>query len=228
MPSLLNSPLDLIALRKAARDEVVAALDSVSSESKALVLDPALSGPLGLVAEVREFKEHGVEKIYHLLPEPLATECRDVVYIVRPQLGLMEQIAQQVLQLEREDARAKSKSRRSYTLFLLPRRSMVCEKVLQDEGVLELLTVREVGVQLIPLEDDVLSLELPCFRECWLDGDPSALHTVATSVMKLQAMFGTIPTVRGVGEKAEAVVEQVKTMRKILAADGLLLSLIHI
>ena len=40
--------------------------------------------------------------------------------------------------------------------------------------------------------------------------------------MKLQAMFGTIPTVRGVGEKAEAVVEQVKTMRKILAADGLL------
>ena len=222
MPSLLNSPLDLIALRKAARDEVVAALDSVSSESKALVLDPALSGPLGLVAEVREFKEHGVEKIYHLLPEPLATECRDVVYIVRPQLELMEQIAQQVLQLEREDARAKSKSRRSYTLFLLPRRSMVCEKVLQDEGVLELLTVREVGVQLIPLEDDVLSLELPCFRECWLDGDPSALHTVATSVMKLQAMFGTIPTVRGVGEKAEAVVEQIKTMRKILAADGLL------
>ena len=138
MPSLLNSPLDLIALRKAARDEVVAALDSVSSESKALVLDPALSGPLGLVAEVREFKEHGVEKIYHLLPEPLATECRDVVYIVRPQLELMEQIAQQVLQLEREDARAKKSTtpRRSYTLFLLPRRSMVCEKVLQDEGVL--------------------------------------------------------------------------------------------
>ena len=53
MPSLLNSPLDLIALRKAARDEVVAALDSVSSESKALVLDPALSGSLGLLAEVR-------------------------------------------------------------------------------------------------------------------------------------------------------------------------------
>ena len=78
------------------------------------------------------------------------------------------------LELEREDARAKAKTRRSYTLFLLPRRSMVCEKVLQDEGVLELLTVREVGVQLIPLEDDVLSLELPCFRECWLDGDPSA------------------------------------------------------
>ena len=83
MPSLLNSPLDLIALRKAARDEVVAALDSVSSESKALVLDPALSGPLGLVARPLDFRAHGVDKIYHLESGPPPQGAGPLVYFVR-------------------------------------------------------------------------------------------------------------------------------------------------
>ena len=30
------------------------------------------------------------------------------------------------------------------------------------------MTVRELGAQLIPLEDDVLSLEQPCFKELFL------------------------------------------------------------
>ena len=45
---------DLAALREHSRQELMAALDSVSSPEggpgKALVLDPALSGPLGLIS----------------------------------------------------------------------------------------------------------------------------------------------------------------------------------
>jgi len=48
------------------------------------VLDPKLSGPLGLIAEVNVLKEHGVEKIYHLQPEKLNTEVDSLIYLIRP------------------------------------------------------------------------------------------------------------------------------------------------
>ena len=67
------------------------------------------------------------------------------------------------------------------------------------------MTVRELGAQLIPLEDDVLSLEQPCFKELFLDDERSVLYSVASGIMKLQAMFGTIPLVRGKGDRAQQV-----------------------
>ena len=45
------------------------------------------------------------------------------------------------------------------------------------------MTVRELGAQLIPLEDDVLSLEQPCFKELFLDDERSVLYSVASGIM---------------------------------------------
>ena len=226
MPKLDQAPINLAALRESSRLELMAALDGVTAPDsaegggKALVLDPALSGPMGLIAEVREFKEHGVEKIYHLLDEPLniTSKRAALVFFVRPSIKQVERVAAQVQQLER--GRADGGARRSYHLFFVPRRSMVCERVLQEEGVYGLVTVREFGAQMIPLEDDVLSLEQPCFRELFLDDDRTVLYSVAAGVMKLQAMFGLIPLVRGKGERAQQVLHMVQQMRASLEADG--------
>ena len=215
MPKLDGAPINLAALREHSRQELMAALDSVSSPEggpgKALVLDPALSGPLGLIAEVKEFKEHGVEKIYHLLAEPLVSDSRALLFFVRPTIELAERVAAQVQQLERARAEGGG-ARRSYHIFFVPRRSMVCERVLQEEGVYGLVTVREFGAQLIPLEDDVLSLEQPCFKELFLDDDRTVLYSVAAGVMKLQAMFGLIPIVRGKGDRAQQVLSMNLTL----------------
>ena len=200
MPRLEGSALDLGAFRAHSRTELLAVLDSIPppsavrgrapSSGHALVLDPSLSGPLGLVAEVKEFKEHGIDKIYHLLPDPLVTDCTSIVYFIRPQLHLAEQVASQIRALEK--SRGRGEPQRAYTLFFVPRRSMLCEKVLEDEGVYGLITVREFAQQLFVLEDDVLSLEEPhSFRECFLHQDRSILHSLAAALSRLQALYGT-------------------------------------
>ena len=51
---------------------------------------------------------------------------------------------------------------------------------------------------------------------------PARCRALAARRAVVRARLADPELVRGVGEKAEAVVEQVKTMRKILAADGLL------
>jgi len=53
-------------------------------------------GPLGLIFEASLLKEHGVDKIYQLLPEPLHTDNKNILYLVRPTTENMELIAEQV------------------------------------------------------------------------------------------------------------------------------------
>lgn len=43
---------------------------------------------------------------------------------------------------------------------MVPRRTLVCNKILEDAGVLGDVSVEEFPLYLIPLEQDVLSLEL--------------------------------------------------------------------
>jgi len=81
------------------------------------------------------------------------------------------------------------------------------------------LAVRELPLHLVPLDTDVLSLEQPCFKELFVDGDPSVLHAVASSILKLEAMFGRIPSVRGKGRCAQQVQQMVTQMRQVLASS---------
>jgi hypothetical protein len=199
LPKLDGAAINIGALRQQAHSELMGLLPN-DGNSVAMVLDPGLSGPLGLIAEVKEFREHGVDKIYHLLPEPLGTDCQTIVYFVRPQVRLMPQVAAQIRELKRQ--RARDAPAQSVSIIFVPRRSLVCERVLQEEGVQE-VPVREFSMQLIPLDDDVLSLEQPCFRELFYEGDRSALHLIASAILRLDSTYGVIPQLRGKGRCAQ-------------------------
>lgn len=71
-------------------------------------------------------------------------------------------------------------------------------QVFVDEGIKGDVTVAEFPVDLVPIDTDLLSLELESSaRELLLDKDISSLHYVARAIMRLQSVFGTIPTVKG-------------------------------
>eukprot|EP01052_Picozoa_sp_SAG31_P055202 SAG31_NODE_15112_length_770_cov_1.198212_1_plen_120_part_01 len=112
---------------------LVAALDSGGVGSKALVMDPALPGPLNHIAEKSLLKEHGVEQLFLLEPSLFNNQLADnVVYMMRPNMHLMHIVADHL----------KEHPDRQYSLFFVPSRSVVCEKILEDEGVLPILEGR--------------------------------------------------------------------------------------
>ena len=45
-------------------------------------------------------------------------------------------------------------------MFFMPRRTMVCEKVFQEEGIFADVTLSEYPLDFIPFDSDILSLEL--------------------------------------------------------------------
>jgi len=62
-----------------------------------------------------------------------------------------------------------SSSSYTYTLVLVPRRTTLCDRILEEEGVLGDLTITSYNLEFIPLEDDLLSLEMDnVWRELYL------------------------------------------------------------
>ncbi len=63
------------------------------------------------------------------------------------------------------------------SIFWVPRRTLVSNKILEDEGVLGDVNVLEFPMYFLPLEDDILSLELEdAFMEMYLVSLNSAVR----------------------------------------------------
>ncbi|KAF8069504.1 VPS33 [Scenedesmus sp. PABB004] len=181
------------------------------------------------------FSEHGVVKLLYLertrlddssynAAEPRLGDVRPLIYIARATLENAQLIAWQVKTANAAAAAAAGGGSRGrstgggggagtggggggheFSVFWVPRRSIAVERVLEDEGVYGDITQGEYPLDLVPLDDDVLSLELDgAFRECTLDGDPSSLFHTATALLKLQQAFGLIPRLQACRRRALA------------------------
>ncbi|MBX9719067.1 MAG: Sec1 family protein, partial [Microbacteriaceae bacterium] len=190
------------------RNELIDCLDSVRG-NKALVVDQKLLGPLGLLTEFTVLREHFVEKVHPLTPARMDTPCTNIIYMCRPRVEYMKYIAEHVKTHNKEN------QKKHYSIFFVPRSSMIAERVLEEEGVFGDVTVSSWNMDLVPFDDDLISLELEnSFRDCFLEGDPTSLYYVARSVMKLQDYFGLFPKILGIGDSARQVKDMVLRMSK--------------
>ncbi|AQK96096.1 Vacuolar protein-sorting protein 33 [Zea mays] len=206
IPNLDNAPLNLAALREQSQKDLFGILKNIRGK-KCLVIDPKLAGTLSLVVQTSLLKEYGAE-VRILSPEPLQTECPKIVYLVRSQLRFMKFIASQIKNDEPKGLQ------REYFLYFVPRRTVACEKILEEEKVHQKLTFGEYPLYLVPLDDDVLSLELDhSLQECLIEGDTSSIWHVAKAIHKLEFAFGVIPNVRAKGVASTKAAELLNSMQ---------------
>ncbi|KNC75931.1 hypothetical protein SARC_11555, partial [Sphaeroforma arctica JP610] len=75
------------------------------------------------------------------------------------------------------------------------------------------VNIYELPMDLVPLDSDLLSMELPnAFSDVELHGDDTPLYYAARSLVKLQEVYGVIPTICGKGKSAKLVADMVKRM----------------
>lgn len=206
IPNLDNSPLNLASLREQSQKDLLNILKNIRGK-KCLVVDPKLAGSLSLLIQTSLLKESGVELRY-LSAEPVKTEMTKVVYLVRSQLNLMKFISSNI----QNDL--SNGLQREYYVYFVPRRTVACEKVLEETNVRNLLTLGEYPFFTLPLDEDVLSFELDfAFKEGQVDGDMSSLWHVAKAIQKLESSFGVIPNVRAKGKASTKVIDILNIMQ---------------
>lgn len=82
---------------------------------------------------------------------------------------------------------------------------MICERVLEEEGVKGDITIGDYAMDWIPCEDDLISMELDpsTWKEIYLDGDQTSIYYAAKSLMRLQSIYGLFPRIIGKGDAAK-------------------------
>ncbi|XP_074650105.1 vacuolar protein sorting-associated protein 33B-like [Tubulanus polymorphus] len=174
---------------------------------KDLVLEGELMRPLDRIAGASVLKENGVDRIFKLEPVQSLPGCEQRIYLVRPTIPNLKIIANQI------NADVAQQQIRKYKIIFTPRKLHICDLVLEQEGVFGYVTIDEFRLELLPLEKDLLSLEIPqFFKSFFLDKDPTMIHTVAQSILDIQALFGDIPNIYGIGNAAKMTYEMMKTI----------------
>ncbi|XP_078427603.1 sec1/munc18-like (SM) proteins superfamily [Wolffia australiana] len=205
IPNLENSLLDLSSIRQQSQKELLGLLKNIRGR-KSVVIDPKLSGTLSLLIQTSLLKETDSE-LRLLSNGPLQTDCLKVVYIVRSHTSLVKLICSNI------SSDVSKGLQRDYFIYFVPRPTVVCEKILEEEKVHQVVTIGEFPLYIVPLDEDVVSLELDLsYKECVVDGDASSLWHVAKAIHKLECLFGVIPNVKSLGKSSSKVVDILKRM----------------
>ncbi|XP_025644098.1 vacuolar protein-sorting-associated protein 33 homolog isoform X1 [Arachis hypogaea] len=196
----------LLILREQSQKELINILKNIRGK-KCLVIDPKLGDSLSLIIQTSLLKEHGVE-LRHLSADHIQTDCTKVVYLVQSQPNLMRHICSNIHHDESKGLQ------REYHVYFVPRRTVVCEKVLEEEKLHNMVTIGEYPLYIVPMDEDVLSFELDlAYKECQVDGDTSSLWHIAKAIHKLEFSFGVIPNLRAKGKASVRVADILNRMQ---------------
>uniref|UniRef100_A0A336LM58 CSON010946 protein n=1 Tax=Culicoides sonorensis TaxID=179676 RepID=A0A336LM58_CULSO len=179
--------------------------------TKAIVWDESLAGPVGLIAKYTFLKDHGVMKMFALndgnLPE---VDVKNVIFITRPSLKLMDIIAATI----HNEERRKRLMKKDFYLFFLPKKSLLCEKQLQNKGVYGSISfVGELNIEFFPVDKDIISMEIKdAYKELYIEGDLTCLHQSAMGLVAFQKLYGPFQKIYGKGKYAQNLWELTKTL----------------
>ncbi|XP_076050358.1 vacuolar protein sorting-associated protein 33B-like [Oratosquilla oratoria] len=191
--------LDVEVLRQLSRDHLIRLLEEAPG-SKDLILDVDLMKLLDRIADAQILRNHGVDKIYRLerLPPPVLNVQR--IYILRPTLVNVKYMADHM------HSHRAANEQLGVHLVVVPRIQSWVTLLLEEEGLHGLIHIHEFTPEFIPLDDDLLSLEMHSFfRDAFLDGDFSLCCSVAQALYNLQGLYGRIPNVFAHGRAAQGV-----------------------
>uniref|UniRef100_A0A671K5K2 Vacuolar protein sorting-associated protein 33B n=1 Tax=Sinocyclocheilus anshuiensis TaxID=1608454 RepID=A0A671K5K2_9TELE len=147
---------DFSLLKRLARDQLIFLLEQLPGK-KDLFIDADLMSPLDRIANVTILKQHEVDKLYKVELKPIVSSSDQLCFLIRPRIQTVKWISDLV-----NSDKVAGRFRR-YKIIFTPQKFYACETVLEEQGVYGDVTTDEWNFYILPLDDDILSLELPEF-----------------------------------------------------------------
>ncbi|KAI4229962.1 MAG: hypothetical protein L6R36_000471 [Xanthoria steineri] len=207
--------IDTDDIKDRAKKDLLSLLEGVRGK-KNLVIEQSLAGPIGLVAKFSTLQDYGVDKVFFLENDNLDTSQKNVVFLASGEkasqcIAIAGQIKklQQVSSIEHE-----------VSVIWVPRRTLVCNKILEEAAVLGDISVEALPLHFIPLDQDVLTLAYDDpFADLYLRKDPTSIFLAAQALMPIQQKYGLFPRIIGKGDNARRLMELLLRMRSEAVAD---------
>uniref|UniRef100_A0A8C9WJ91 VPS33B late endosome and lysosome associated n=1 Tax=Scleropages formosus TaxID=113540 RepID=A0A8C9WJ91_SCLFO len=192
---------DFSLLKRLARDQLIYLLEQLPGK-KDLFIEADLMSPLDRIANVTMLKQHDVDKLYKVENTPIFSTCDQICFLIRPRIQTVNVFSDTV------NADKAAGKFRKYKIIFTPQKFYACETVLEEQGIYGDVSTDEWAFYLLPLDDDIISLELPeFFRDNFLEGDQRWVTTGGSALHLLHSLFGPFSKVYGIGRCAKMVYE---------------------
>ena len=198
----------------------VGALAQLSSENlrvllrkipgtKDLIIEPHLIAPLDKIAGMSMIKSCGVDRVFKLEQRwPDASAASTKVYFVSPALDKVKYI------LEHLQVSSNVQKGLTFHVIFMPKILKEIEVLLEEEGAFGKITVHDYLWEMIPLDYDLLSLELGDFYSTtFVNEETSLLPPVANSILGIQTLFGQIKNRVAIGKHSVRVLDQLQVRK---------------
>ncbi|TKS69475.1 Vacuolar protein sorting-associated protein 33B [Collichthys lucidus] len=192
---------DFSLLKRLARDQLIYLLEQLPGK-KDLFIEADLMSPLDRIANVSTLKQHEVHKLYKVEHKPVVSTSDQLCFLIRPRI----QTVKWICDVANAD-KAAGKFRR-YKIIFTPQKFYACEAVLEEQGIFGDVTTDEWAFNLLPLDDDIISLELPeFFRDNFLAGDQRWVRTAGSALHLLHSLYGPFSKIYGIGRCSKMAYE---------------------
>uniref|UniRef100_A0A8K9X2K5 VPS33B late endosome and lysosome associated n=1 Tax=Oncorhynchus mykiss TaxID=8022 RepID=A0A8K9X2K5_ONCMY len=184
---------DFSLLKRLARDQLIYLLEQLPGR-KDLFIEADLMSPLDRIANVTTLKQHDVDKLYKLYR--MVRGC-----FLYPLTNWF--LFPDVVNADKAFGRF-----RRYKIIFSPQKFYACENLLEEQGIFGDVTTDEWSFYLLPLDDDIISLELPeFFRDYFLEGDQRWVRTAGSALHLLHSVYGPFSKVYGIGRCSKMAYE---------------------
>ncbi|RHZ56049.1 hypothetical protein CDV55_105427 [Aspergillus turcosus] len=202
-------------IKDKARRDLLTLLEGVRGK-KNLVISQNLAGPVGVFVKFSQLQEYGVDRVFLLENANVDSSQRNVVFLVHAEkIRQVRTAAEQIKRLQQN-----GNVEHEFSIFWVPRRTFVSNKILEDAGIIGDVNIAEFPLYFVPLEQDVLSLELDdSFGDLYLHKDPGCIFLAAKALMDIQQRQGYFPRIIGKGDHARRLADLLLRMRKELDAE---------
>ncbi|XP_053933163.1 vacuolar protein sorting-associated protein 33B isoform X6 [Cuculus canorus] len=207
-------PPDFGILKRLARDQLIYLLEQLPGK-KDLFIEADLMSPLDRIASVSILKQHEVDKLYKVESRPVLNTSDQFCFLVRPRIKTMRYIAD-IVNADKMSGRS-----RKYKIIFSPQKFYACEMVLEEEGVFGDVTCDEWSFYLLPLDEDIISMELPeFFRDYFLEGDHRWINSISRALQLLNSLYGPFGKAYGIGRCAKMSYELWQDLEKESEGDS--------
>jgi len=141
-------------------------------------------------------REHGVDKMFKLSPSPPQWKNSTRIFLIPAVHSVAENVALQIMRERKFE----------YHIIIVPKALSLIQSLFESMGVLDNTVLHSYSWDFIPLDSNLLSLELPqFFKASFVKSDNSLLGSVAKALMSFECLFGHIPCVVTLGDKSHKV-----------------------
>uniref|UniRef100_A0A6Q2Z8Q7 VPS33B late endosome and lysosome associated n=1 Tax=Esox lucius TaxID=8010 RepID=A0A6Q2Z8Q7_ESOLU len=175
---------DFSLLKRLARDQLIYLLEQLPGK-KDLFIEADLMSPLDRIANVTTLKEHEVDKLYKVEHKSIVSTSDQLCFLIRPRIQTVKWI-----------------------LFQKGSGVIMLTNTFFSPLSYKDVTTDEWSFYLLPLDDDIISLELPeFFRDNFLEGDQRWVRTAGSALHLLHSLYGPFSKVYGIGRCSKMAYE---------------------